>query len=122
MRVATGHDAKAIIVEMHQIKYFLAVCSERNFSRAAKLCQISQPSLTRAIKLLEAELGGALFRRSRNQSKLTELGEIVRPRLQNAWDKSEAAIANARQFAATRRLAEVQSPAAAKKPIRDCER
>lgn len=87
-------------MEMHQIRYFLAVCSERNFTRAAKLCHISQPSLTRAIKLLEAELGGLLFRREHPHSYLTELGEIVRPHLQQVWEQSYAAITQAHEFTA----------------------
>ena len=90
-------------MEMHQIRYFLAVCSEHNFTRAAKICHVSQPSLTRAIKLLEAELGGALFRRERAQSDLTELGEIVRPNLQQVWEQSFAAVTNAQEFSATSR-------------------
>jgi DNA-binding transcriptional LysR family regulator len=90
-------------MEMHQIRYFLAVCSERNFTRAAKFCHVSQPSLTRAIKLLEAEFGGFLFRREHTHSHLTELGEIVRPHLQQVWEQSYAAIAHAQKFAAMRR-------------------
>ena len=43
-------------VEMHQIRYFLAVCETLNFTRAAEACNVSQPSLTRAIKGLEDEL------------------------------------------------------------------
>jgi len=90
-------------MEMHQIRYFLAVCSERNFTRAAKLCRISQPSLTRAIKLLEAELGGLLFRREYPHSHLTELGEIVRPHLQQVWEQSSAAVTRAHVFTAVGR-------------------
>jgi DNA-binding transcriptional LysR family regulator len=90
-------------MEMHQIRYFLAVCTERNFTRAARLCHVSQPSLTRAIKLLEAELGGSLFRREHANSYLTELGEIVKPHLQQVWDQSYAAIAQAQEYSATSR-------------------
>jgi len=90
-------------MEMHQIRYFLAVCSERNFTRAARRCHISQPSLTRAIKLLEAEFGGILFRREHANSHLTELGELVRPHLQEVWAQSHAAIAHAHEFAAVSR-------------------
>jgi DNA-binding transcriptional LysR family regulator len=36
-------------MQMHQIRYFLALCEERSFTRAAKRCGISQPSLTNAI-------------------------------------------------------------------------
>jgi LysR family hydrogen peroxide-inducible transcriptional activator len=85
-------------MEMQQIRYFLAVCSERNFTRASKLCRVSQPSLTRAIKLLEKEFGGALFRRDRANSPLTELGDIVRPHLQEIWDQSHSAKAHAHDF------------------------
>jgi LysR family hydrogen peroxide-inducible transcriptional activator len=87
-------------MEMHQIRYFLAVCSERSFTRAAGRCNVTQPSLTRAIKLLEAELGGALFRREHAHSPLTELGEIVRPHLEEAWQKSQTAMTHAREFSA----------------------
>jgi LysR family hydrogen peroxide-inducible transcriptional activator len=90
-------------MEMHQIRYFLAVCSERNFTRAAKLCHVSQPSLTRAIKLLEAELGGFLFCREHPYSHLTELGGIVRPHLQQVWEQSGAAITQAHEFTAAGR-------------------
>ena len=50
-------------MEMHQVRYFLAVARTLNFTRAADECNVTQPSLTRAIKQLEAELGGDLFRR-----------------------------------------------------------
>ena len=45
-------------MEMHQIRYFLAVCETRNFTRAAAACSVTQPALTRAIQKLEAEMGG----------------------------------------------------------------
>ena len=45
-------------MEMHQVRYFLAVCKTLNFTRAAENCCVSQPALTKAIKKLEEELGG----------------------------------------------------------------
>jgi LysR family transcriptional regulator, hydrogen peroxide-inducible genes activator len=71
-------------MEMHQIRYFLAVESERNFSRAADRCNITQPALTRAIQKLEDELGGRLFNRP-GLVELTELGRALFPRLQSAF-------------------------------------
>ena len=68
-------------MEMHQVRYFLAAVSELNFTKAAEKCNVSQPSLTRAIKQLEGELGGDLFRRERPQAQLTELGERMLPLL-----------------------------------------
>jgi DNA-binding transcriptional LysR family regulator len=78
-------------MEMHQIRYFLAVARTLNFTRAAEECHVSQPSLTRAIKLLEAELGGDLFRRERNLSHLTELGVRMQPLIQQCYDSALSA-------------------------------
>jgi DNA-binding transcriptional LysR family regulator len=75
-------------MEMHQVRYFLAVARELNFTRAAERCNVAQPSLTRAIKQLEDELGGELFRRERNLSHLTELGHRMLPMLQQCYDSA----------------------------------
>jgi DNA-binding transcriptional LysR family regulator len=61
-----------------QLRYFLALCGTKNFTRAARRCAVSQPSLTNAIKALEDEMGGALFIR-RPQIQLTILGRALRP-------------------------------------------
>ncbi len=78
-------------MEMHQIRYFLGVCRTLNFTRAAEECNVSQPSLTRAIKLLEEELGGALFRRERNLSHLTDLGQRMLPLMQQSYESAQGA-------------------------------
>lgn len=78
-------------MEMHQIRYFLAVARTLNFTRAAEECHVAQPSLTRAIKLLEDELGGDLFRRERSQSHLTDLGQRMLPLLQQCFDTVQGA-------------------------------
>ena len=75
-------------MEMHQVRYFLAVTRTLNFTRAAEECNVAQPSLTRAIKLLEDELGGDLFRRERNLSHLTDLGQRMMPLLQQCYDSA----------------------------------
>lgn len=64
-------------MEMHQFRYFLAAARVLNFTRAAEECHVAQPSLTRAIRQLEDELGGDLFRRERPQAQLTELGQRI---------------------------------------------
>ena len=69
-------------MEMHQVRYFLATVSELNFTKAADKCNVTQPSLTRAIKQLEDELGGDLFRRERPHAQLTELGQRMYPLLE----------------------------------------
>ena len=76
---------------MHQVRYFLAVARTLNFTRAAEECHVAQPSLTRAIKLLEGELGGDLFRRERPHAMLTPLGERMFPLLKQCYDSAQSA-------------------------------
>src|SRR5258708_34167573 len=73
---------------MHQVRYFLAVADELNFTRAADKCNVAQPSLTRAIRQLEGELGGDLFRRERPHAQLTELGQRMLPLLRQCYDSA----------------------------------
>jgi DNA-binding transcriptional LysR family regulator len=75
-------------MEMHQVRYFLAVAAEQNFSKAAEKCNVSQPSMSRAIKQLEGEFGGDLFRRERPQAQLTELGERMYPLMKQCYDSA----------------------------------
>jgi DNA-binding transcriptional LysR family regulator len=78
-------------MEMHQVRYFLAVARTLNFTKAADECHVAQPSLTRAIKLLEGELGGDLFRRERPRAMLTPLGERMYPLLKQCYDSAQSA-------------------------------
>jgi DNA-binding transcriptional LysR family regulator len=78
-------------MEMHQVRYFLAAARTLNFTRAAEECNVTQPSLTRAIQKLEEEFGGQLFRRERALTHLTELGRQMVPHLQRTYDAAQAA-------------------------------
>ena len=78
-------------MEMHQVRYFLAVARTLNFTKAADECHVAQPSLTRAIKLLEGELGGDLFRRERPHAMLTSLGERMYPLLRQCYESAQSA-------------------------------
>jgi DNA-binding transcriptional LysR family regulator len=78
-------------MEMHQIRYFLAVSETLNFTQAAKQCNVTQPALTRAIQQLEHELGGELLRRERSLTHLTELGMRMRPLMQKCYETALAA-------------------------------
>lgn len=85
-------------MEMHQIRYFLAVCDCLNFTRAAETCNVTQPALTRAVQKLEEELGGLLFRRERKYTHMTDLGHLVRPQLEAILAQSEQARTTAKSF------------------------
>ena len=85
-------------MELQQIRCFLALAETLNFTRAAERCGISQPTLSRAVLKLEEEVGGKLIRRERNRTHLTELGLIMRPRLQQSLSLAEAALNEAQEF------------------------
>jgi DNA-binding transcriptional LysR family regulator len=98
-------------MQMPQIRYFLALCEERNFTRAAKRCGVSQPSLTNAIHGLERELGGALFQR-KPVIALSVLGHAIRPYFQriaeNAGHARDAAQALADARPVNRKAASLE--------------
>ena len=85
-------------MEMHQIRYFLSVCDTLNFTRAADRCHVAQPSLTRAIKKLEDELGGLLFWRERRSTHLTELGRLMKPHLERVHEATHSARSDAASY------------------------
>jgi DNA-binding transcriptional LysR family regulator len=72
-------------MQLHEVRYFLALCQERNFTGAARRCSVSQPSLTNAVHRLEQDLGGALLER-KPAVALTMLGHAVHPYLQRIAD------------------------------------
>ena len=64
-------------MELHQLRYLLAVARTGNFSRAAAQCHVSQPSLSQQIQKLEAELGERLFSRLKRVAVPTAAGEAL---------------------------------------------
>ena len=87
-------------MEMHQVLYFLAVCEQLNFRRAARRCGVSQASLSTAISALERNLGGALFLRKPSIA-LTGLGRAIRPYLEEIARNADGAREAARALATT---------------------
>jgi DNA-binding transcriptional LysR family regulator len=85
-------------MEVHQARYFLAVCETRSVTRAAEAAHVSQPALTQAIRKLEDEFGGPLFHREGKAMLLTELGARLRPFVGEMIDRAEAARAAADEF------------------------
>jgi DNA-binding transcriptional LysR family regulator len=99
-------------MEMHQVRYFLAVARTLNFTRAAEQCNVSQPALTRAIRQLEEEFAGPLIRREGKLSHLTDLGLRMVPLMQQCLESALAAKSLATSLAkgARQALALVLSP------------
>ena len=78
-------------MEMHQLRYFVAVARAENFSRAAEQCHVSQPSLSQQIQKLEDELGERLFERLQRSVRLTTAGQVFLPRAIRILEEVEAA-------------------------------
>jgi LysR family hydrogen peroxide-inducible transcriptional activator len=78
-------------MEMHQLKYVVAVARTKNFSRAAEQCHVSQPSLSQQIHKLEEELGERLFDRLKREAKLTVAGESFVRRAARVLEEVDAA-------------------------------
>jgi LysR family transcriptional regulator, hydrogen peroxide-inducible genes activator len=111
-------------MNLHQVRYFLALCEEQHFSRAARRCGISQPSLTNAIHALEQELGGLLFHRKPRITS-TRLGRLLRPHFKavvNAVDKVRTVAADANGFGPRRRYQPPARSCDALTPIRTSSR
>jgi len=64
---------------LQQLRYFLAVAETRHFTKAAELVRVAQPSLSKQIQGLEADLGAPLFSRVRGNVTLTAAGETLLP-------------------------------------------
>ena len=70
-------------MEIRTLRYFLAVAREENMTRAADLLHVTQPTLSKALKALEDELGKKLFTRHSFSIALTEEGVLLRNRAED---------------------------------------
>ena len=73
-------------MEFRQLRYFLAAAQTQNFRKAAELCLVTQPALSRQIIALEKELGTLLFRRVQQRVELTPAGRAFVEYAKNALE------------------------------------
>src|SRR5438270_5788064 len=73
-------------MEFRQLTYFLAAAHTQNFRRAADLCLVTQPALSRQIAALEKELDIVLFTREKQHVRLTVAGKAFVKYAQNALE------------------------------------
>lgn len=66
-----------IILDIRNLECFIEVARHKNFSKAAEIMYISQPSISRAIKELEGQFGVTLLYRDTKSVELTDAGEII---------------------------------------------
>lgn len=78
-------------MEMHQLRYMVALARTGNFSRAAEQCNVAQPSLSQQIQKLEDELGERLFDRKQRQIRLTPHGTAFLRRAVRILEEVDAA-------------------------------
>ena len=72
-----------------ELRYIIAIAQTKHFGRAAELCQVSQPSLSVAVKKLETELGIKLFERKSTSIMATPLGESVIEQAQRVLEEAD---------------------------------
>src|SRR5881397_596245 len=90
-------------MELHQLRYFVAVAAERHFTKAAHGLRIAQPSVSRAIRVLEEELGAPLFHRMTGNVALTPAGETLLPWARRVLADVDGATGEVRELADLRR-------------------
>lgn len=84
-------------MELRQLRYFVAVASELNFTRAAASLRVAQPALSRQIRTLEEELGVQLLERSARGVELTSAGKVFLGEASAVVERTRQAVVNTRK-------------------------
>lgn len=90
-------------MDLRQLRYFVAVATTKNFTRAAEQMHIAQPPLSRQIQLLEEELGVVLIQRNSRPLRLTEAGRALYEQSLQVLHRVEQMKAGARQVGQNQR-------------------
>ena len=87
-------------VTLRQLRIFWAVAQARSFTKAGKLLDLAQPSLSQQISKLEEEIGGQLFNRDRNELRLTDAGRFLLRKAELILSSVEEALVGLEEYAA----------------------
>jgi len=90
-------------VQLQQVAYFVAVADRRHFTQAAADMHVAQPSLSKQLAALEAELGAPLFNRARGNITLTEAGRLLLPLARRILADVESARASIQELVSLER-------------------
>ncbi len=85
-------------MNLSQLRFVQAVSVEGSFSRAADTCNVTQPTLSNGIALLEEEFGGQIFIRTTRKVELSPFGEQVLPLIQSVLDAQSELQAGVRAY------------------------
>ena len=85
-------------MNLRDLQYLVAVADEQHIGKAAKACNVSQPTLSIQLKKLEDTLGVALFERLHKSIRLTSAGEQVVQRARLITQEAQALISLARSL------------------------
>jgi DNA-binding transcriptional LysR family regulator len=88
---------EATSIDMKRLKYFIAVCNNGGFSRAANAIGVAQPALTRQIQLLEKEIGLPLVTRTGRGAEPTEEGKYLLARAMEQVESLESMVREVRR-------------------------
>ena len=80
-----------MLIEIHQLRYFVAVAEEASFTRAAARVHVAQPGVSAQVRGLEAELGQQLLDRSGRSSRRTSSWRRARCRWWRSWPSAASA-------------------------------
>ena len=86
-------------MELRHLRYFVVLCEELHFGRAARRLSISQPPLSVAIRQLEESVGARLFDRNSKEVRLTPAGKALEGSARTLLRQAEAAALEARDVA-----------------------